>query len=164
MESPPLLEQILLRPDDYISLVEKHTQTLWVYESFPMMRCAVTYGPGPLRRDPRLCHRKQATRPLWTPFMSRSTFLSAKSPCTTMFEGIPVELHQEEGIYVLEMIFAHLINTTNYEGNNFKETTGVKLANVFSTEFIIETADGHRLKKYEQVTNIDVMKVKDPQQ
>jgi DNA topoisomerase-2 len=28
---------------------------------------------------------------------------------------------------------------------------GAKLTNIFSTEFVIETADGRRLKKYKQV-------------
>jgi DNA topoisomerase-2 len=42
----PLLEHILQRPDDYIGSTVKRTETLWSYESFAMMRRAVTYVPG----------------------------------------------------------------------------------------------------------------------
>lgn len=71
-------------------------------------------------------------------------------------DGVPVEIHQEEGVYVPELIFGHLLTSSNYD-DNVKKTTGgrngygAKLTNIFSTEFIIETADGKRLKKYKQV-------------
>ncbi|KAG8084281.1 hypothetical protein GUJ93_ZPchr0010g9382 [Zizania palustris] len=71
-------------------------------------------------------------------------------------DGILVEVHQEEGIYVLEMIFDHLLTSSNYD-DNVKKTTGgrngygSKLTNIFSTEFVIETTDGRRQKKYKQV-------------
>ncbi|KAF0901594.1 hypothetical protein E2562_003565 [Oryza meyeriana var. granulata] len=165
MESPPLLEQILLRPNDYIGSVEKHTQTLWVYESFPMMRRAVTYVPGlHMIFDEILVYATVSKQR--DPSMDALHVEIDVSECRISVynnaEGIPVELHQEEGVYVPEMIFAHLIST-NYEGNNLKETTGVKLANVFSTEFIIETADGHCLKKYKQVFSENMGKKSEPE-
>jgi DNA topoisomerase-2 len=54
-------------------------------------------------------------------------------------EGIPVEFHQEEGVYVLELMFGHLTGT-NFEDNLKKtggrrEDYGVKLTNVFSRVF-----------------------------
>ncbi|KAG8061377.1 hypothetical protein GUJ93_ZPchr0003g17488 [Zizania palustris] len=67
-------------------------------------------------------------------------------------DDIPVEVHQEEGVYVPEMIFSHLLTSRNYD-DNVKKTTGgrndygAKLTNIFSTEFVIETADGRRQKK-----------------
>lgn len=68
-------------------------------------------------------------------------------------KGIPIEIHGEEGVYVPEMIFGHLSNLDH----NVEESTGgridygVKLANIFSSEFIIETADGLQQQKYKQV-------------
>ncbi|XP_072147707.1 DNA topoisomerase 2-like isoform X1 [Setaria viridis] len=56
--------------------------------------------------------------------------------------GVPIELHPEEGLYVPEMIFGHL--------SNYEEITGVKLANLFSTELFIETVDSRLEKKYKQ--------------
>ncbi|GAB2248936.1 hypothetical protein Droror1_Dr00012295 [Drosera rotundifolia] len=69
--------------------------------------------------------------------------------------GVPVEVHQEEKVYVPELIFVHLLTSSNYDFS-VKKTTGerngygAKLTNIFSTEFVIETADGKRQRKYKQ--------------
>jgi DNA topoisomerase-2 len=67
-----------------------------------------------------------------------------------------VEIHKEEGVYVPELIFGHLLTSSNYDDAEKKTTGGrngygAKLTNIFSTEFVIETADGKRQKKYKQV-------------
>ncbi|CAL5440686.1 unnamed protein product [Camellia sinensis] len=72
-----------------------------------------------------------------------------------LMDGVPVEIHQEEGVYVPEMIFGHLLTSSNYDDLTKKTTGGrngygAKLTNIFSTEFVIETADGKRQKKYKQ--------------
>jgi DNA topoisomerase-2 len=71
-------------------------------------------------------------------------------------DGVPVEIHKEEGVYVPELIFGHLLTSSNYDDAEKKTTGGrngygAKLTNIFSTEFVIETADGKRQKKYKQV-------------
>ena len=71
-------------------------------------------------------------------------------------DGVPMDIHQEEGVYVPNMIFGHLLTSSNYDDSE-KNTTGgsngygAKLANIFSTKFIIETADGKRQKKNKKV-------------
>ncbi|XP_072147709.1 DNA topoisomerase 2-like isoform X2 [Setaria viridis] len=69
--------------------------------------------------------------------------------------GVPIELHPEEGLYVPEMIFGHL--------SNYEEITGVKLANLFSTELFIETVDSRLEKKYKQVFSENLGKKSEPQ-
>lgn len=71
-------------------------------------------------------------------------------------QGIPVEIHKKEGIYVPELIFGNLLTSSNYDDDEAKTTGGrngygAKLANIYSTEFIVETADAERAKKYKQV-------------
>src|SRR5947209_4424756 len=66
--------------------------------------------------------------------------------------GIPVTIHKEEGIYVPELIFGHLLTSSNYDDKEKKVTGGrngygAKLANIFSTKFIVETADKESGKK-----------------
>lgn len=70
--------------------------------------------------------------------------------------GLPVEVHAEEGVYVPELVFGHLLTSSNYDDSQKKTTGGrngygAKLTNIFSTEFVIETADGARGRKYKQV-------------
>ena len=62
---------------------------------------------------------------------------------------------QEHGIYVPEMIFGHLLTSSNYDDEQAKVTGGrngygAKLCNVFSTKFTLETVDSRHKKKYVQ--------------
>ena len=38
-------------------------------------------------------------------------------------DGIPVEMHKEEGVYVPELIFGHLLTSSNYDDNEKKVST-----------------------------------------
>ncbi len=56
-------------------------------------------------------------------------------------------------MYVPEMIFGHLLTSSNYDDDMNKVTGGrngygAKLANIFSTHFAIETADHNRGRKF----------------
>ena len=69
--------------------------------------------------------------------------------------GIPIVMHKEHGIYVPELIFGHLLTGSNFDDKEEKTTGGrngygAKLANIFSTEFIVETADSERGLKFKQ--------------
>ncbi|CAH0519772.1 unnamed protein product [Peronospora belbahrii] len=60
-------------------------------------------------------------------------------------------------VYVPELIFGHLLTGSDFDDNKKKETTGgrngygAKLANIFSNEFIVETADLSTKHRYRQV-------------
>ena len=67
--------------------------------------------------------------------------------------GIPIEMHKEHKMYVPELIFGNLMTGENFDDNDQRMVggthgLGVKLTNIFSTKFIIETADGKN--KYQQ--------------
>ena len=68
---------------------------------------------------------------------------------------IPVEIHEEEGIYIPELIFGHLLSGSNYNDEEERLTSGrnglgIKLLNVFSREFSIECFDNERGLVYKQ--------------
>nr|GMC86459.1 DNA topoisomerase 2-like [Ipomoea batatas] len=164
------LEHILLRPDTYIGSVEKHTQTLWVWENGSMVHRSVTYVPGLYKifdeilvnaadnkqRDPKMDALKVVIDP-------EQNLISVYNNG----DGVPVEVHQEEGVYVPELIFGHLLTSSNYD-DTVKKTTGgrngygAKLTNIFSTEFVIETADGKRQRKYKQVFSSNMGQKSEP--
>lgn len=59
-------------------------------------------------------------------------------------------------MYVPELIFGHLLTSSNYDDTKKKVTGGrngygAKLTNIFSTQFTIETSDGDSNKKFKQV-------------
>jgi DNA topoisomerase-2 len=81
--------------------------------------------------------------------------------------GIPIEIHKGEGVYVPELIFGHLLTSSNYNDDEKKVTGGrngygAKLCNIFSTEFIVETADKKSGKKYKQVFSDNMTKIHEP--
>lgn len=71
-------------------------------------------------------------------------------------EGIPVVIHKDHNIYVPELIFGHLLTSSNYDKEEKKITGGKngyggKAVSIFSTRFVIETIDSNRKLKYIQV-------------
>ncbi|KAI0242074.1 hypothetical protein L0F63_003475 [Massospora cicadina] len=68
---------------------------------------------------------------------------------------ILLEIHKEEKVYIPKLIFGHLLTSSNYDDSE-KKVVGkhngyrAKLCNIFSTEFIVETASKESGKKYYQ--------------
>lgn len=79
--------------------------------------------------------------------------------------GIPIEYHKEHNIYVPELIFGHMMTSSNYDdtsknivGGRFG--FGAKLCNILSKEFTVETASSDKRKKLVQTWR-DNMQIKD---
>ena len=69
--------------------------------------------------------------------------------------GIDVVKFNDTDIYIPELIFGHLLTSSNYNKNQKKivggkNGYGAKLANIFSTEFIVDTVDHYRKKRFYQ--------------
>jgi DNA topoisomerase II len=74
-------------------------------------------------------------------------------------------MRKGENVRVPELIFGHLLTSSNYDDSEKKVTggrngCGAKLANIFSTEFIVETADFSVGKKYYQIFRKNMTKTK----
>lgn len=70
--------------------------------------------------------------------------------------GIPIEMHKEHKCYVPSLIFGELLTGSNFDDKEARTTGGrngygAKLANIFSTEFIVECCDVNRGLKFKQV-------------
>ncbi|KAH7527866.1 hypothetical protein FEM48_Zijuj05G0012000 [Ziziphus jujuba var. spinosa] len=164
------LEHILLRPDTYIGSIEKHTQTLWVYQNDEMVHRSVTYVPGLYKIFDEILVNAADNKQRDPSMDSLKVIIDVEQNCISVYnngDGVPVEIHQEEKVYVPELIFGHLLTSSNYD-DTVKKTTGgrngygAKLTNIFSTEFLIETADGKRQKKYKQVFSDNMGKKSEP--
>lgn len=154
------LEHILLRPDTYVGSIEKHEQTLWVYDtSGEMVNKSVSYVPGLYKIFDEILVNAADNKQRDHKMDRVEVVINQEENLISVYntgDGIPVEIHKEEGVFVPELIFGHLLTSSNYNDNEKKTTGGrngygAKLTNIFSTEFIIETADGKRQLKYKQV-------------
>lgn len=162
------LEHILLRPDTYIGSSQKVTQQVWVWDdsSRRMALREATFPPGLYKifdeilvnaadhkqRDPSMSMIKVDIEPE----NNRISIWNNGS-------GIPIEIHRKEGIYVPELIFGNLLTSSNYDDAEKKVVGGrngygAKLANIFSTEFIVETASTASGKKFKQVFSQNMSK------
>jgi DNA topoisomerase-2 len=70
-------------------------------------------------------------------------------------DGIDIIEHPEEKVYIPEMIFGHMLSSTNYDDSEERviggqNGIGAKACNVFSKWFEIETIDNTRQLKYIQ--------------
>ncbi|EFJ45103.1 hypothetical protein VOLCADRAFT_94598 [Volvox carteri f. nagariensis] len=152
------LEHIILRPDTYIGSTERQPNTIWVHNGQKMELKTVNYPPGLYKIFDEILVNA-ADNKVRDPTMD--TIKVDVDPANNSIRvwnsgrGIPVEVHKEEGVYVPELIFGHLLTSSNYNDSEKKITGGrngygAKLANIFSTEFTVETCDGSRQRRYKQ--------------
>ncbi|WWD17171.1 hypothetical protein CI109_101609 [Kwoniella shandongensis] len=153
-------EHVLKRPDTYIGSVEAIKQQLWVLdpESKNMTFREITYVPGFLKIFDEILVNA-ADNKVNDPSMDQLKVTIDREKNTISVynngKGIPVEMHKKEGVMIPELIFGHLLAGSNFDDDQKKLTGGrngygAKLANIYSHEFVVETADKSNLKKYKQ--------------
>lgn len=80
---------------------------------------------------------------------------------------IPIEVNEASSMYNPELIFGNLMTSSNYDDNEERLSSGrnglgVKLTNVFSTEFMVECGDPVRGVVYKQKWTDHMRKVETP--
>ena len=152
------LEHIKTRPDTYIGSCEKRHESMWVWHETDkrLEKRTIGYVPGLLKifdeilvnaadnkqRDPNMKYIK---------INLRREFISVENDGA----GVPVVMHETEHMYVPQMVFGELLTGDNYDDSEDRVVGGrngygAKLANVFSTQFVVETLDTKSGKKYHQ--------------
>ena len=79
--------------------------------------------------------------------------------------GIPIEKHKEYDIYIPELIFGHLLTSSNYDKDEKRITggthgIGAKATNIFSKIFIVEVWS--KTKYYKQIFENNLTKINKP--
>lgn len=82
-------------------------------------------------------------------------------------EGIEVAKHPEHNTYIPELIFGHLLTSTNYDDSEEKciggqNGIGAKACNIYSETFEVETVDSTRKLLYKQKFEKNMSVVRDP--
>jgi DNA topoisomerase-2 len=162
-------EHILTTPDTYIGSVEPDTKQMHVYDDNHILKKEITFVPGLYKifdeilvnaRDHSV---RDKTCTLIKVNIDKSTGIIK---VYNNGNGIPVELHKEYKIYIPELIFGHLLTSSNYEQKGKtvggKNGYGGKCANIFSEEFIVETYDSNNKKLYYQRFSENMYKIDKP--
>jgi len=153
------LEHVLLRPDTYIGSTEKQELALWVHDGEKMVHRNVNIAPGIYKLYDEILVNAADNKVRDPTMNSLKVEIDVDNKTIKVVNngaGVPVEVHKTEGIYVPELIFGNLLTSSNYNDTEKKVTGGrngygAKLANIFSTKFVVETCDGKRKKRYKQV-------------
>ncbi|KAK0198122.1 DNA topoisomerase II [Armillaria mellea] len=130
------LEHILKRPDSYIGSVETITQAMWTYDvaTKRMVNREVKFVPGFYKIVDEILVNAADNKINDQSMDTIKVNIDVEEGTISVYNngrGIPIEMHSQEKMYIPELIFA-------------------KLANIYSHEFTVETADKNSLQKYKQ--------------
>lgn len=166
-----LKDHILSLPDVYIGSVEETKLKLFVPDSSEkMIEREITYIPGLFKifdeiivncidHSVRLYSEEASGKENVKHMKNIKVNIDKETGWIEVFNdgnGIDIAKHSEyNDIWVPELIFGELLTSTNYDKSEEKLIGGkfgygVKLANIFSKEFNIETVDHYRRKIYTQ--------------
>lgn len=161
-------EHVLKRPDTYIGSVEAITQPMWVLnpETKTMVHRPITFVPGFLKIFDEILVNASDNKINDPTMDSIKVVIDREKNTISVYNngrGIPVEMHTKEGVMIPELIFGHLLAGSNFDDDQKKLTGGrngygAKLANIYSHEFIVETADKVNSKKYKQIFSNNMSK------
>lgn len=168
------LEHILRRPDTYIGSVERSESFMWTYnrEKCLMEHKKISFVPGFYKIFDEIlvnaADNKQRDKGM-SYIKINIDRENGEISVENDGKGIPVEMHEKEGVYIPEMVFGHLLAGSNFDDTEKKTVGGrngfgAKLCNVFSTEFSLECQDSTNSKRYkttwrENMSKMDKAKI-----
>ncbi|PIK46781.1 putative DNA topoisomerase 2-alpha [Apostichopus japonicus] len=165
------LEHILLRPDTYIGSVEPVTQNMWVVdEGGVFVNRDVTFVPGLYKIFDEILVNASDNKQRDPSMNCIKITIDPEKNVISVWNngrGIPVIEHQKEKMFVPEMIFGHLLTSSNFDDTQKKVTGGrngygAKLCNVFSNKFTVVTANKEYKRKFKQTWSKNMTKKTEP--
>jgi DNA topoisomerase-2 len=163
---------ILDIPETYINSIIKDVSNMWVYnrDTKKLEKKDIEFVPGLYKivdealvnaRDHSV--RTDTCRTIKVDINKEEGSISVWNDG----DGIDIAMHNEHKVYVPELIFGHLLTSTNYDKKEKKivggkNGYGAKLTNIFSTEFTIETVDTKTMKKYTQTFRDNMYTIGEP--
>ncbi|NBX49048.1 hypothetical protein EBT25_03730 [bacterium] len=148
------VEHILCRPDSYVGSLARETHEHWV-GSPPFQRGSAHVAPGLVKIFDEVLVNAVDQHSLNPKKTSRIdvTFQGDVFSVRNNGDGIPLSVHAETGVRLPELIFGHLLTSSNYDDSEERTTGGrngygAKLTNVFSNKFTVRIL--HKNQKYTQ--------------
>jgi len=118
-------QHILQRPDTYVGSIETVTSDMWVFntEAGRMEQRKLSYVPGLYKIFDEILvnaadnkQRDNSMNEIRIDINREQNRVSVQNNG----KGIPVVVHKEHGIYVPELIFGHLLTSSNYNDQQKK--------------------------------------------
>lgn len=168
------VEHILSRPDTYVGSTVSSPEQHWVLaeDKSRIHKDTLEYSPGLYKIFDEILNNAidQSVIDESVTFIKAEVKPGGWISIHNNGSGIPICKHAEHDVYIPEMIFAHLLTSTNYDDSQERivggrNGYGAKLTNIFSKEFIIDILDPKAKLNYVQrfsdnMSVIDKPKVK----
>ena len=157
-------EHVLLRPGLYIGSITPDAITAWVVKDGVMVKKEVSIIAGLLKIFDELIvnaidHVVRMKQLDGRPVKKIAVEISKETGVISVEndgDGLDVYIHEEQGIYIPELIMGNLLTSTSYDDTEDRiiggqNGLGAKLTNIYSKNFTIETIDAGRQLIYRQV-------------
>ena len=159
-------QHVLKIPDTYIGDIETNNISTWFFsiEENKMIHDELSYIPGEYKLFDELIVNSLDQYIRLSESTDKSIFTVKNIKITANKEtgeisvyndgeGIKIEMHPTEKMYIPELIFGELLTSSNYNDDELKHVGGkngygAKLVNIFSKEFTIETVDSNSNQKF----------------
>jgi DNA topoisomerase-2 len=157
------IEHVLKRPDSYVGPVDLSTEAYWILNGnkSKFEKKNLKYSPALLKIfDEILVNAidRNSTHP--KNVSSIAVSIDKETGAVTIenngpLGGISVRMHEKEGIWNPELVFGHLLTSTNYDDSQKRivggrNGYGAKLTNIYSSEFSIVIKDHETKQTYSQ--------------
>lgn len=153
-------EHIYLLPDTYIGSIETDTVDTYILNDNKLIKSSLQICPGLFKIfgeivDNAMDHSNRKLKDPVTKIMTNIDMDTGRITIINNGDGIDVEKHPKHNIWIPEMLFSNLLTSSNFRQDEIRHVAGrnglgSSLTNIFSKEFIIETVDTTRKKKYQQ--------------
>jgi DNA topoisomerase-2 len=155
------IEHILKRPDSYVGPVEQGTEPYWILDGSTFTKKNLKYSPALLKIFDEILVNAIDRNSLHSKYVSSISVAIDKDVGSVTIEnngplgGIGVRMHEKEGLWNPELVFGHLLTSTNYDDSQKRivggrNGYGAKLANIYSTDFSVIIKDHETKQTYTQ--------------
>jgi len=156
-------EHVLHRPDMYIGSIQTEMKELFIVDNIdiPKMKLKeVKYNSGFIKIFDEILtnasdHSIRTGKVKSIKVNINENVISIENDGP----GIPVKIHDKEKVYIPDMLFNSLLTGENYNDSEERLTggrngLGATLCNIYSKQFIIETADGKKEYYQKSINNL----------
>ena len=155
------IEHVLKRPDSYVGPVELGTEPYWILNGDKFSKKNLKYSPALLKIFDEILVNAIDRNSLHPKQVSSISVTIDKDVGSVTIEnngplgGIGVRMHEKEGLWNPELVFGHLLTSTNYDDTQKRivggrNGYGAKLANIYSSDFSIAIKDHETKQMYTQ--------------
>jgi DNA topoisomerase-2 len=155
------IEHVLKRPDSYVGPVDSSTEPYWILNGKKFEKKNLKYSPALLKIfdeilvnaiDRNSLHPKNVT--------AISVSIDKETGAVTIenngpLGGIGIKFNDKENVWNPELVFGHLLTSTNYDDSQKRivggrNGYGAKLTNIYSSDFSIAIKDHETKQTYTQ--------------